>query len=445
MALKSSDVAKWSANDWRMKVKYVKPSGGGAVGVMFVWCRGLGSDLPNYNNPGTSDFVVKPVEGSAAPSKFAEKFMKDAIGALTVSTKPISKKGDAAKFQVVQDVLRVFMTRLEATEKADIAAFRDRTLALPGRPGTYKMSDTDRKLLERWRQVWPSYSGAGAYLVQELANDMLELGDDYKDTKRGIKSVILNRDLMFNLGRLFAVDAVLGNGDRLCAMNPGNILYSSKGGVWAIDSQTILTSYQEIKSLKVKLEDGTGKSAAEAQRDYNFAAHVGSRLLDQTPKQWATNISRSAVTQLPSGGKLTQPKPVLAPDFTMKHLHDPKTWFDKKFKLELLTKADEYKLPQSDRPSDSEWNGAFVQFEMGLKQGLKEVDDKLSGLNWSGVKGKFKQYTERYGGDPNMDWTNFKMRRMYIKAIRAGKDEKEALTICQAYAERKLRVSDSSV
>lgn len=433
MALKPSDVAKWSSADWRTKVKFAKPSGGGAVGVMFCWCRGLGSDLPNYNNPATSDFVLKPVEGSAAPSKFAETFMKKSIGALTVNTKPISKKGDSAKFQAIQAVLRSFKTRLEGSEKAWLQDFKAQAMALPGKVPAkpFQLSDADQKLLARWRQVWPSYEGAGAYLIQELASDMLELGDDYKDSQRGIKKIIQNKDLMINLGRLFAVDAVLGNGDRLCSMNPGNILYSSKGGVWAIDSQTILTNYAEIKNLTKQADPKTP------------VPYVS--VLNQSPKEWATNIVTDSRHQLPTGNKLKEPHPVLAPDFTMKYLHKPKVWFDKRFKGELVHKSEEHNMPKSDPPSDQDWETAYVFFKQGLDQGLKDVDDKLSGLNWLSVKSKFKSYTDKYGGDPNMDWTNFKLRRLYIKAVRAGKTEQEALTICEAYALRKLKVDEDEV
>jgi len=59
-------------------------------------------------------------------------------------------------------------------------------------------------------------------------------------------------------------------------------------------------------------------------------------------------------------------------------------------------------------------------------------------LDWLKVKIKYKLYVARYGGDPNLDWTNFKMRRLYIKLRRSGKSEQDALAACKAYALRKV-------
>src|SRR5579864_5046885 len=78
--MNSKDVAKWSAADWKKKVKFMRPSGGGAVGVAFCWTEEVmnpGFDHKNlgYGNPKTCQFVLKPIKGAATGTKFAEKVL----------------------------------------------------------------------------------------------------------------------------------------------------------------------------------------------------------------------------------------------------------------------------------------------------------------------------------------------------------------------------------
>lgn len=439
MALRSKDVVKWSRGEWLSKVKYAAPSKGGAVGVVFCWCQNPGSNGPNYGNPGTADFVIKPADGSAAPAKFAEHFLKKVVGATTVHTEPIVKKDEPAKFQAILQAIERSKLDLEVSEQTELKN-KWNNIVLPSNlkgnrhakvaitSARYKMDDKSKERLARWRQVWPNYAGADAFLIQDMAESMTELGDEYKETGvgRGIRSVLQNEQLMRNIGCLFAADAVLGNGDRLCQLNPGNVLFNQKtGGVFAIDSQTILTNFNEVMT--------TAK-----QERYMF--------FPTTPTAWANGIATNAFTQVPTGKKVNEEKPVLAPDFTMNMFYQRDKWFDNVFRGGLQNDFSvKHGLVSQDPPQEQDWQQAKQWFLQGVTQGLNDVDSRLSGFNWLLIKQKFASYSKKYGADANMDWTNFKLRRIYIKAVRAGLSEEQALELVEKYAKRKLPITDDSV
>src|SRR5262249_58910782 len=96
-------------------------------------------------------------------------------------------------------------------------------------------------------------------------------------------------------------------------------------------------------------------------------------------------------------------------------------------------------LPPPVPPRPNEWDQGKTWFKEGVEEGCVEVDQKLSGLNWLTVKSKYKEYVKRFGGDPNLDWTNFKMRRMYYKLRRRGQSESQALAAVQEYAQKKYK------
>lgn len=438
MPMNPKDVMKWSAADWSQKVKHARPSGGGAVGVMFIWCRNPGSDGANYNDVSTSDFVLKPVAGSAAPAKFAEKFMSSVIGAKTVNTQGIPRSD--RKFPAVLDVLAKFKNALVMSEAYEISLTTNQKVTVTKhvlsnpKTGVIRgattaqrtfMSDKDKALLERWRKVWNNYEQAGTFLVQSLAKDQIELGDVYKDTTNpdGIKNFLGDKTLMINLGRLFAVDAALGNGDRLASPNSGNILYSSKGEIWAIDSQTILQNFQEMKSAS---ERGFSQ--------FNSSDGLGSA----KPEDFGRALKEGTYGQMPARSHKDPDGVTLAPDFAMKHFYDVDKWWNLWFRAMLEEKGHNN---HQTAPTENEWSQAKAWFRQGVETGLKEVDSHLSGFNWLSVKSKFKKYERRYGSDLNMDWTNFKIRRVYIKAIRAyPKDPDKAISAVNAYAKKKLNV-----
>ena len=70
MALEPKDVAQWPPVQWMRSVRMIRPSEGGSQGVLFVFTK----DAPGWRW-GSADFIVKPVQGSAANTIFAEDLL----------------------------------------------------------------------------------------------------------------------------------------------------------------------------------------------------------------------------------------------------------------------------------------------------------------------------------------------------------------------------------
>ena len=66
------------------------------------------------------------------------------------------------------------------------------------------------------------------------------------------------------------------------------------------------------------------------------------------------------------------------------------------------------------------------------------AQDRLGGVAWLATKAKFKGLRAEHGGDPNFSWTNFKLRRIIVRAAKAGKSLDEARQMAKEYADRKF-------
>jgi hypothetical protein len=194
------------------------------------------------------------------------------------------------------------------------------------------------------------------------------------------------------------------------------------GMMWAVDSTTVLTNYREL------INDPS----------YNSWPEWGA---DPTPASWAKAITDDTPAAIPT----TKIKPVTPPSFAMEMLFDVDRWWTEVFKkhiLEGLRKSEieclAKKQPPPVPPRPHEWDQAREWFKAGVEQGNIAIDRKLSGFNWLGVKSKYKEYVKRFGGDPNLDWTNFKLRRKYFRMRRNGSTHEQALAAVQQYAKNKF-------
>ncbi len=398
--MQPKDVMKWKEADWKSKVKYAMPSGGGSVGVVFVWTDKVPVGKPKGS---TSQFVIKPIRGTAAPTKFAEYMLRKVAGALSPHSKGIKHDPNDAKSlgKIVEDVLNSFKTK-----------------------------ETNAAISSRWNEVWSSYAGADSFLIQETQTGIREFGDEYK-TLWGLSTLLLNETLMQNLGKLFIADALIGNGDRLCKLNTGNIVFKANGQVCSIDSSTILMNYEDMT------KDVT-------QCSWMISAS------SQTPQVWAQGIvnpdqgceplaipSKSQQQEFSATKKL----PLTCPQaFPMEKLFDPGYWWEKQFRGCLIHSLTQHQL-SDQAPDDFEWDRAKAKFLQGVEMGKKELDKRLSGINWFLIKMSFKKYVSKYGGDANLDWTNFKVRRLYYKLRRKGLSEVQAMTQVNDYVKRKLHIA----
>lgn len=401
--MKPKDVMKWKEADWKNRVVYMLPSSGGVVGVVFVW---VDKRPPGKPKPPTSQFVIKPIQGSAAPTKFAEFILRKVAGAASLHTRGIKHSPQAAHGvgKVVEETLLKFKNR---ESNGDIRA--------------------------RWDEIWRHYQNADCYLIQETQTSIREFQEEYK-TLWGLSTLLTTASLMESLGKLFVADAMIGNGDRLYKLNTGNILFKPNGQLCAIDSTTILTNYQAV------LNDVT-KGSWFLMDPYHE--------VKQTPSVWAKGVvNPGCVGRAPLA--VPSPKqqeayntdgraPVLPTSYGLEQVFDPKDWYENEFKRYLVIQLREKNL-SDQQPDDFEWEVGKKYFLKGVEIGMKEVDKKLSGLNWLLVKFTYKKYVSKYGGDPNLDWTNFKVRRLYFKLRRKGMNQEQAMAEVNAYVQRKLHL-----
>lgn len=396
MAIPTSELKKWGLVWWQTNFTHVVPSKGGAVGVMFVWCTNPLYQGVDIDDPRTADFVIKPSAGSAAPTMVAQDLMQRTIGATSVNTLPIPRTD--SRFNAIL---------------MGMSRYKDRVDQAVNSPRTPLVTQQMRDLRDRWASVWPHYQQARALMVQELAVGMNEFADVYRDySHMGLERALFNDQLMRNIGKLFAVDAVLGNGDRLCQLNTGNILFNeTTKQIFSVDSQAIMTSYQQA------LIQG-----------------------ERNAKSWAEQI---LVSNLGASAVPERDGVVAPPSFSMNDLYDLDRWWNVWFRghIERTLHYDNQK-----KPRETLWRHAFHNFSIGVEEGLLAVDKQLSGLNWLGVKSMFKSHERRYGSSPNLDWTNFKIRRMVVRMVLAERNQpgtpqekqQRALDRVVAYAERKI-------
>jgi hypothetical protein len=385
------DIDKWDNNQWTKQVIYCKPSSGGAVGVVFVWA-GRAYSQASLSKPSEAAFVIKPIQGSAAPTKFAEHMLSKIAGAVSPNSKPIPRRSAGGSGLVL--VLKMF---------------RDK--------------EQDPKVKKRWQEVFAHYDRADAFLIQETQVGIKEFGDEYRE-EGGLKKLLTDQNLMTNLGKLFAADALIGNGDRLSNMNTGNIIFKPDGTLCSIDTTTILTNFNAIVSdSKIGMYFTPDGSALNAQ---NWAAN------DIIKFGSVQAASQKQQNQFQKGGGGV----VLAPSAALNSLFDVDNWWATQFRphIENGLRKEGITAPAPEQV----WTQAKTWFKAGVEQGIKQIDSKLSGLNWLMIKNKYKGFVTKYGGDPNLDWTNFKIRRMYIKLRKKGVSEEQALKDVQEYVNRKM-------
>ena len=409
MAVSTKLLKSWNTAQWQGAIKHAQPSGDGAVGVVFCWTRFPSSEGPDYNDLGSADFVIKPASDGVSSVKFGETFLKGAVDAISVNTLVIPSTD--ARFKLIQAQLQrakdAAVASLNAHDTEQSAVDQANQQLDPQRARSpriwmgkvvklpkYTASDKVRKAANRWSSQWHHYEKATAFLVQDMAQALVDFKEDYVRTDRGhgLETMLSNPDFVLNLGRLFAADAVLGNGDRLCSLNTGNILFNANTGqIYAIDTSALLTNYNQVVNAPHYMVADPGDSKLE---------------------DWSKQIAQ------PNRGLSVPPDGGLGiATFAMNRLFDVDGWWNLMFESVLNDSL----LKRNIVVPKYVWSRARGWFKLGVDQGLREVDNKLSGLNWLMLKQKFQAYSKQFGDNPNMDWTNFKMRRVYIKAVLAEK------------------------
>lgn len=391
--MQPKDVLKWGPVKWLRDLKSVHPSGNGAVGVAFAWTRAV----PQTEKPSTADFVIKPIQGTAAPTKFAEKVLSKLANARSPNSEGIK--------------------RMSAEGEALVTSLRQ----FAALPGQHK---------NRWGEVLTHYENAGTFLIMETQSGVKEFGDEYRE-QQGLRKMLKNGVLMQNLGLLCTADALIGNGDRFDNVNTGNILFTADGRLASIDSAAVLLSFQGMVNDVHKLSWGPTDPSQPFK-----------------PSAWGNLITKQGGNQIPSEYQtssfdpMAKPPP-LPPTFVLASLTDLEDlWV--RFKTHLLrgikgedTLRAEKGLPPIVPPRPQEWEAGRVAFLQGVHLGLQRIDQMLSGWNWLKFKSIWSNTASRYGADPNMDWTNLKVRRLFLRMLAKGKSSEEIYKAIDKYVKKK--------
>lgn len=389
------DIDKWDNNKWTKQVINCRPSGGGAVGVIFVWA-GMAYSRQNVQDPKHAAFVIKPIQGKATPTKFAEHILSKIGGALSPNSKPIPRRSYSGSGLVMT-----------------LKMFRDK--------------ETNPKTKERWKEVFQHYDRADAFLIQETQVGIQEFGD-VAEEQSGLATMLCDKALMFNLGKLFAADALIGNGDRLTSMNTGNIVFKADKTICAIDSTTIMTDFNHIlMNSKMQVEQGLDSSVTTAtqwvKRDINFGY---APIMTPAQQRQDANYTNDPVNFKPVA---------MPPGAGLEVLYDINSWWDNTFMTAAKLHLQKNNLPS---PPPIVWQQAKDWFKAGLEEGKMMINSRLSGINWLLIKRAYSNFVNRYGGDPNLDWTNFKIRRKYVKLRNKNLDHAQAMTVVQKYVARRM-------
>lgn len=421
-------VASWNAAQWQSNLKHARPSSGGAVGVMFCWTRSPGSDGPDYNRVATADFVLKPVPASGAPARFGDEMLARLQGA--VSIRPEVLRAGTPQFAAAKAALLAHRQRLDASlryadERPGRMIVRGFGLHAKVRmvpTSKYWVTQSQRDLAGKWDQVWKYYDTAGSFLIQDVVVGLREFGDEVH--AGGIERLLLDRQIMANLGKLFAADAVLGIGDRLGFYNSGNIVFENQHHrMIAIDSEAILVNFRSfVDHSKMQAHSLSAQVLAWVEQHVD-ARGVGGRL--PTGKEGETTPS----------------------SFSLNDLADPMGWWRRMFVPAIKASYDrDPELAQRfPFPGPDVWGRGYAHFRAGVDEGLQTIDRALVGLDWIKVKRLFQNYVAQYGADPNLDWTSLKLRRKYVQALlaenrRPGDPAAKAqrvLAVVLAYGNRK--------
>ncbi|MCU0649008.1 MAG: hypothetical protein MUF00_13490 [Gemmatimonadaceae bacterium] len=396
-------VAKWNAAQWQANVKYARPSGGGAVGVLFCFTRTSTSYPINQ-----ADFVIKPLPGSAASTQFAEHTLSKLVGATSMQSEGIARASPLGNAIVMWVEHVVDLHDLDPIDNA-------------------------HPDIDRLRQFAPQLRGAGSFVVQRVAQGMQELDAAYK-TVDGLDRILTNEKLMRSLGALFVADALLGNGDRLDQLNAGNNAFDSEGKLFSLDSGTVLTSFDKVLKDSTK-QSWTRTDNTGALTSWHWAADILGK-----DNQGGVAVLTPAQRQLKQGGHAvaTPPSARMTLLFTPNRIWDY-FWSDLRNKVHFYNQERaRNNQPLIPRPSNLAISNAKTWFTKGVHAGLAKADSMLGGVAWLQTKYKFKELRAKHGGDPNYSWTNLKIRRLIVRAAKEGKSVEQAHQLVTDYVQRKF-------
>jgi hypothetical protein len=334
--------------NWLEETKSVKKSGEGVSGGVYFF-QGKGGPI--------NKVVVKPEFAAQADStSFPDQFIKSMGGIKIPDARLVSP--EATEANVIMDTARAFGSEIPTTMKEQ---------SLIG-------DETEKNLL--YFKIMATAQGSSISSDSHKVSDVFDVNELIEKLNK--------REILFNVGRLIAFDAFMGNRDRVSKFkaNLGNIMYNGKD-ITAIDSGAELKKYSG--RIGFQLADIENLFSSQEELMQVFISGIAHAIESE-------ELKADPYTTYPAA----------------EH-------FKNYFGL-------------------STWQGWLSS---GMQQGITDITTLFSSRSRRGerkeLKSSAKDWEER--GGKNVNWDTVRTNEFYLRQRQAGVDEQEATTSTNQYAE----------
>ncbi len=382
--------------DWSTATNIGASSAGALGGVVFMT---VGSEM----------YAIKPGEGSAANPLFAEEVLSRIGGAQTTESRPV--RAGAGPFDEILKKIRA--ARLAAQQGSPARA--------------------------RWDDLLPFYLRASFFLVQKSmkSNDLGGMGnDDFSATyKTQPMKILRDHEFLVSVGRTLVADLLLGNADRLEAINGGNFFVLGTHRVGAIDNETFMPSMRVTAHhfTTGRGQADLGQNAAQASLEENWVDYLiegGSAVHKPAP-----------VSRLPTIDDIDRWIRVSFLSVFSKYAHpvnEPVEHAQDMARMQAMNAAG-FPIQPGAAPSHAELMNEYKAVRdaivEGFAEGLAALEQHLTGSGGKKLRAKFRDLEEEHGREhTGMDFGAFEVRAAYLMARRSNQNHQAARAAALAVA-----------
>jgi hypothetical protein len=385
---------KWST------ASSVIPSSAGALGGVA------------FATVGNETHVVKPGEGTAANTIFAEEILSEIGGAQTTESVPV-----AANSREGVEILAMLRNWKESSERGE---------NMP-------------QHAQRWAQNFPFFERAQFFMVQQSmlnrklgskqrpADENAEFSDVYRNNPL---LVLRDEKFLYNIGRALVADLLIGNADRLESINGGNFFVLGTSQVGAIDNEAFMPS---MKAFKEDLER-RGQGVQDIENLWvDYLLGGGAALNKQAP------TSAPAAANMGGFDIDRWTRTSFASYFYKRDTsHNPQLTQEDEDRINLLVDAGYEDTtyaaipnPQQQKQvfeNSANWQKVTSAVKAGYNDGLKALRKQLTGSGMEKWTKRMGELEATFGSDrQGLDPAAFQVRGRYMLAIAEGKASNEAI------------------
>lgn len=382
-----------------------KPSTSGVKGGVF------------FVKVGATMHVVKAVTDVGA-TKFAEQLL-GMLGGQNIATSnsiPIPQTDNefAAIMNAIQQLAPVQPQRNNFNTDQDFQEASDKYQTYTTKYNDFLQSPY---LLIQQNMFTPGTQVLG---VEDLSEAIKEAGNNKGALQGQVDTdvqtqvnLLTNQTLMKAVGRLLAIDTLLGNADRFEEMNVQNAFMRGDNTIGAIDTEAIMQSLTGTKQFATT-EIGSGvvpQSGSDVARYVDFVIGSlttggGRNISDDVGGTPSSNVARI--------------------------LSEFDSWFEKTFVKKFVSWQDAMvtnKFTQLGFPQDGKngnWPAVKLTIRAGLDEGVTEIRSAMSGPQKNQIKQNYQNLAGQYGSTDNFDWDAFKVRGEYMSGRAGGMSHEDA-------------------